>query len=110
MIDLRSCIIALVVDAHRTGIIEHLGSFVAEFGLVQKLLHIAQTIRPTVIAFSSEGSVIRDFGALVEEEDSTFIAATSAASSIVAFTNTGLLLLRTIGGELLLCALLLRFG
>jgi hypothetical protein len=91
MIDLRSCIVAFVVDAHRAGIVEHLGGFVAQLGLVQKLLHITQTIRPAVVAFASEGAVIRDFCALVEEEGSAFIATTSAASSRVALTTAGLL-------------------
>jgi hypothetical protein len=101
MIDLWSRIIALVIDPHRAGIVEHLDGFVAEFGLVQKFLHITQAIRPAVVAFAGEGPVIRDFCALVEEEGSAFIATTSAASSIVVFTTTGLQLGRTIGGELL---------
>jgi hypothetical protein len=91
MIDLRGRIVAFVIDAHRAGIVEHLGGFVAQLGLVQKLLHIAQAIRPAVVAFAGEGTVIRDFCALVEEEGSAFIATTSAASSRVTFTTIGLL-------------------
>ena len=66
--DLRSFVAPLEVDAQLTGTVEHLGGFVAEFGVVEKLLHIAQAVAPAVVAVASEDIGVGLFFGIIEEE------------------------------------------
>ena len=66
--DLWGFVAAFEVDAQLACAIKHLGGFVAEFGLIEQLFHIAQTVAPLLVAVAGEDAAVFLLLGVVEEQ------------------------------------------
>jgi len=85
VVHLRRRVVALVVYAHGARVVEHARGFIAQLGLAEELLHIAQAVAPAVIAFTGDGALAGLLIGFFEKERAASVAAPASTSGAVSF-------------------------